>query len=243
MKEAKAQAEESVNELKVERGIRDQFVATLSHDLRTPLTAAKMSAQLISRKLVDPAFQKISFRISDLMDRSDRMIRDLLDANMIKVGQTLPMKMSEADLVEVTKDTIEELSGIHGDRFRLIEAGAIVGLWDIDAVRRILENLLGNAVKYGSMNTEIVVSLRAEEKMAILTVFNQGPAISQADQESLFEVFQRTDSARSGTAKGWGLGLTLVKGLTEALQGQVRVESEEGRGTTFTIELPISNSG
>jgi PAS domain S-box-containing protein len=221
--------------LEEERDLRERFVATLTHDLRTPLTAAKLNAHMLARKGSDPAvLYKLTARLTENLDRADRMIRDLLDANRIRAGEGLPLEISECDLNALARETLEELSLVHGDRFVLNAHQAIRGYWSCSGLRRIIENLCGNAIKYGSCEHPVTVSVAQDGPDEVsVSVHNWGPPIPPEDQKLLFQQYRRMDSAQ----KGWGLGLTLVEGLAKAHRGTVRVESKRETGTTFTVTV------
>lgn len=226
--------------LEKERELREQFVATLTHDLRTPLTAAKMGAQLILRHPDNPEKnQQLAAKIIRSIDRMDQMIRDLLDASRIRAGESLSMVMNECDLREVALMTLRELGVAYGDRFVLeTESDSITGHWNEDGLRRVIENLANNAVKYGFPQQQVTVSLKQTNDTAQIIVHNYGPPIPAEEQHLLFKPFQHARSAQTGLKKGWGLGLTLVKGVVEAHGGEVSVLSSEGEGTTFIVTLP-----
>jgi signal transduction histidine kinase len=227
-------------ELESERDLREKFVATLSHDLRSPLTAAKLNAQRLARSPLDPeAVKKMATTIVKNIDRTDRMIGNLLDANRIKAGEKLPIEITECNLTQMAQETLAELGAIHGDRF-LLEAPAspLLGFWSCSGLQIILENLCTNATKYGSSERKIVVTISKSDSQMALSVHNWGAPIPIEDQESLFDPYWRTKSAESGGEKGWGLGLTLVKGLADAHGGNVSVESDLERGTVFRVSLP-----
>lgn len=229
-----------VKRLEVERDLRDRFVSALTHDLRTPLTAAKISAQLLARKLSqDQDSQKFAIRIADNIDRADIMIRDLLDANMVKAGEKLPVKMAQCNLDQIISEVLEDLSTLHGDRFVYSKLGSFDGFWDCSALRRIIENLLNNAIKYGSSSSPIAISLNESHERVSLRVHNAGSYISPEDRSALFEQFKRTEEALKGDQRGWGIGLSLVKGLVLAHHGTVGVESDKKNGTTFIVEVPL----
>jgi PAS domain S-box-containing protein len=249
---ARRRAEESaqalagaVSRLETERELRERFVATLSHDLRTPLTAAKMSALILIRKPDDAdAVGKFAGKIVANIDRGDGMIRDLLDANRIGAGERLPIEVSECDANAVARETLEELATVHGDRFLLMAPGRpIRGYWSRSGIQRILENLCANAVKYGARERKVAVALSRSEPWLRLSVHNWGAPIPPQDQRTLFEPYRRTASAQAGREKGWGLGLTLVKGLAEAQGGSVSVKSSAENGTTFEVRLPLAPEG
>jgi PAS domain S-box-containing protein len=236
---AREDAETTLAQLRLERELRDQFVSSLSHDLRTPLTAAKMSAQLIPRQpnLPDKVYA-LAARVRQNIDRADQMITDLLDTNRIRAGQGLPIEVAACELRQVVADTLEELSSVHGERFLFRSEERMEGTWDARALRRLVENLCGNAIKYGDGTRQVTVSLTREGEQTELAVHNWGNPIPPGEQQQLFQYFARTKSAEASGKKGWGIGLTLVKGVAEAHGGSVLVESTPEQGTTFRVRLP-----
>ena len=229
-----------VTSLEKERELREQFVATLTHDLRTPLTAAKMGAQFILRRpeIIEKT-QQLAVKIIKSIDRMDQMIKDLLDANRIRAGEPLSLTMNYCDLKDIAITTLRELGAAYGDRFLLeMEKENITGFWNEDGIRRVIENLVSNAVKYGFPQQLITVSLKQTETLVQIVVHNMGNPIPLKDQEELFLPFHRTSSAQRGGKKGWGLGLTLVRGVVEAHGGEVKVVSTDSEGTSFTVTMP-----
>jgi signal transduction histidine kinase len=230
-----------LEKLKVERSIRETFVATLTHDLRNPLTSAKLCAQLLFRSRdTFEAKEKIAGRVISSIDRAIDMIDDLLDVSRIRAGQSLPMEITPCDLNALLSETLDDLATIHGERFVFKPKKlALQGHWSCKNIRRAVENLLGNAVKYGSPTAPITVLLSQTGEKVQIAVHNEGPVLTSDEQLTVFEPFKRTPSAEAGGKVGWGLGLTLVRGIAKAHGGSVEVQSGQGRGTTFTIELPI----
>ena len=242
LKAKEIELERAVNELKHERDLRERFVATLSHDLRTPLTAAKMSVQLINRNAQTlPANRKLAQRIDDGIDRMDSMIRDLLDASRVRAGERLPLEIAACELNQVVTDTLDELRTIHGDRFCLHEDAKIEGYWSKGEIRRIIENLASNAIKYGAVHRPVSIFISRKGEYAQIAVHNEGSPIAPEDQENLFVAFKRIEASSPAGLKGWGLGLSLVKGLTEAHGGNVTVESSDASGTCFCVNLPLDS--
>ncbi len=239
-KELERELNISLDTLKKERKLRELFVSTLTHDLRTPLASAMMSSQLIIRNS-KPDDQNIflATQIYENTNRMDIMIQNLLDANRIRAGEKIALTREECDLTGLAQNTVEILKSIHGDRFKLISPISCHYSADPMGLRRVIENLCNNAVKYGSPKTPITITIEQLNFKIQLTVHNEGSVISKRDQTTLFNQFQRTECAEAGGKKGWGIGLTLIRGLVEGHGGTVRVESEINKGTTFIIELPI----
>lgn len=242
-KELQKQRDESRHEigsLQEERELREKFVSTLTHDLRTPLTSAKAAADLISRQSDNAALcRDLAKRIKNDIDRSDRMVRDLLDANRIRAGEKIPIKVARCELRGVVKETLEELKTLHGDRFVLRGENSVEGVWDCGAIRRMIENLCGNAIKYGCPRSPVTVSLNQDSRQVEIAIHNEGEPISREDQTSLFRQFRRAHAAQASGKKGWGIGLTLVRGVAESHGGNVKVKSAAGKGTTFMVTLPL----
>lgn len=234
--------EQAVNDAATEfsdclRDIQEQLSHTLAHDLRTPITTAKTSAQLILRRPddVDNCVNKAS-RIANNMDRLDSMIRDLLDASRIRAGQSLPLEFENCDLDWIIREVADELNSTHEGRFVILSSEKCLGCWNHNGLRRLLENLANNAIKYGFKNSPVTISLVQNADMATLKVHNEGKTIPPVEKAILFQQFRRSRSAEKET--GWGLGLTVVKGMVDAHKGSIHVESEESKGTTFIINLP-----
>lgn len=238
---ARKNAEKAAEDLGVERDLRETFVATLSHDLRGPLTAAKTSAQLLHRypEKIEQR-ERLTLRVIDSIDRADEMIEDLLDANRIRAGQPLPLQVEHCDLKAVTENAIEELTLIYGNRFVIETDDKVSGYWSCNGVRRVIENLANNAIKYGCPKSPVTVSLRNAQEGVEVSVHNAvgDHPISAAEIETLWSPYLRQKSVEKSGKAGWGLGLTLVRGITEAHGGRVAVRTSPTEGTTFVVQLP-----
>lgn len=230
-------SQRDVESLRIERDLREKFVATLSHDMRNPLGAARMNAQFLSRRL-PPEDVRLATRVVSNIDRANQMIEDLLDANRIRAGQQLPLRISYFDLAGLVRDAIEDLAIVFGSRVVVRAPESLEGHWSTDAVRRIVENLVANAVKYGAGDRPVTVTVTESGEHATIAVHNEGPAIPPEILQTLFEPFYRAPAADRSDRRGWGLGLTLVRGLAQALGGDVRVTSTAEEGTTFAVDLP-----
>lgn len=233
-----ARLRERIAELDKERVLREGFVSVLAHDLRGPLTTAKISAGTLasSPDVVGPRRQT-AVRIEKALDQLDRMIRDLLDANRVRAGQKLPVHLAECDLGEIARQVIDDMQAVqHEPRVRLQAEGEHRGWWSADELRRALWNMVTNGLKHGASDRPILVRVQRTETGERLSVHNSGHPIPAEAQARLFEPFARLPDA-TGRA-GWGLGLTLVRACAEAHGGTVTMESTTEAGTTFAIELP-----
>lgn len=234
-----AGSQEKIASLESERELREGFVSLLTHDLRTPLATAKMAAQLILRQNDDlKAINSLAERIASSVTRADQMISNLLDANRIRAGEILTVDFEKFDLVALIQNILQELKIVHGDRFLLTSPKEVFGYWDRKEIQRVLENLLSNAIKYGDPKAPITLALEQNNLSVFFAVQNFGDVISAEDQKSIFTQFRRTKTAQAKNKKGWGIGLTLVKGVIEAHGGRVEVKSDVDSGTVFTVRLP-----
>jgi signal transduction histidine kinase len=181
----------------------------------------------------------LAVKIDTNIDRVERMIRDLLDTNRIRANERLPLHLAEVDLAALAREVIQDLSPINYERFILKFEDGVRGIWDAEELRRALWNLAINAVKYGAADKPITISVKCAGAEAQISVHNYGSVIAPEDQVSVFDSFTRTQDAQTKGQIGWGLGLTLVRGSSEAHGGKVTVESSVARGTTFTIHLPL----
>ena len=174
----------------------------------------------------------LAARVVDSLNRADQMIQDLLDVSRIRAGNVIQVALNDCDLRGIAEDCVEELSSIHGDRFVIQGPSQMPGVWSCHDIRRALENLMINAVKYGDPHATVTISLHdLGEKVKELSVHNQGRPISPGDQARIFMPYIRTGEAEAGGKKGWGLGLLLVWGVTKAHGGSVGVRSSAAEGT------------
>jgi signal transduction histidine kinase len=230
-----------VDSLAVEKSLRDHFVSALAHDLRGPLAAARLAAELLA---LNPASvderRALALNIDRNIERVDRMIRDLLDANRIRACERLPLRLDSCDLVAIAEQVADEARAMHGDRFVVdARASSVRGIWSEDELHRALWNLITNAVKYGAPKLPITITVEQCGEIARVSVHNAGTPISADDQAHIFDAYARTRSADAGDCTGWGLGLTLVRGTAEAHGGHVSLTSDAESGTAFTIEIPL----
>lgn len=239
------QAKEESNFLREERELREKFISTLSHDLRTPLSSSKLCAQMLSGAMDDLEKKKKLFDLMvEELDRADRMVRELLDASRIHGSEILPLLMKKSDLNAIAKKCIEHFESLSSGTVQINfrSAGDMTGTWSADGLQRVLENLLSNAAKYGAADLPATISLEDRGSDVLITVHNHGDPIPLKEQKRIFEAFHRGDSPRSSETIGWGLGLSLVNTIVKRHQGTITVKSSFEEGTSFIISLPKKTS-
>jgi signal transduction histidine kinase len=221
-----------------ESALRERFVATLTHDLRNPLAAAYASAELISRMTDAAKIKELAARITANLGRMDAMIKELLDAAVFHAGERLSLHMESMDILVLAQEVCDQFEAIHGPRFQLL-GGSVQGYWDRNALKRAIENLVGNAAKYGEPNGVITLKIEATHGRMMFSVHNVGKPMPAEEIESVFKVFQRAVAAKEGDKQGWGIGLPYVRNVAESHGGSVAADSAVERGTTFVIDIPV----
>lgn len=225
--------------------LKEQFVATLTHDLRNPLGAAKMSAELLLLELSResgqhnfPAMKTLAQKVINNARRCDGLIQNLLDISMIRTGDRLALHLTECEILSIIKNVLADLNRKEAERI-VLKGSPTWGMWDCDALQRAIENLVSNALKYGAPDTRISIDVCAVGERLILSVHNIGNPIPLNERGLLFEAFQRSPSAKSSGTKGWGIGLAFVRAVAEGHGGSIAVDSSAKLGTTFTIDFPL----
>jgi signal transduction histidine kinase len=220
---------------------REDHMRAISHDLRTPLAAVSVSAQLLHQTLARVELTERERRgltaIVAGTRRMDRMICDLVDSLRLEAGQ-MQLKRTSVDLCPFILELAERLAGPEAvQRIRVHAPDHPLPAWaDPDRLERILANLLTNALKYAPAD-EIIVTLTPRAGEVIISVSDHGPGISPQELPTLFQRYQRTEAGHAHR-DGLGLGLYITKGLVEAHGGRIWVESTVGAGSTFSFTLP-----
>jgi PAS domain S-box-containing protein len=222
--------------------LKDEFIGLVSHELRTPLTSIIGYADLLrnerARGLDIDHFAKVIQRNSR---RLLRLVGDLLFLSGINSGE-LAMEFTSADLAEIAASAVDEMrpEALRKHIDLTLTADAIPR-FTLDPVRifELLVNLISNAVKFTPDGGQVEVKLALAGEDVVLAVTDTGMGIPATDQERIFERFFRTETAAEQAIPGIGLGLTITKAIVAAHKGTITVDSEEGRGSTFTIYLPL----
>lgn len=218
--------------------LRERFVAALTHDLRSPLSTAHAASELIQHSTDLNKIKEFAQHITDNLHRMDGMIQDLLDSIIFQSGERLRLRIDELDILEIAKEVADQFTARYGPRFQIM-GNMVKGWWDREALKRAIENLVGNAVKYGAPDMPIRLKIDTEQGRMLLTVHNEGDPIPTEHLEDIFQVFRRAAAAKQGDKKGWGIGLPYVRSVAESHGGSVSVDSGPGRGTTFLIDMPV----
>ncbi len=222
---------------------REDFMATLTHDLKTPLIAANWILQAIADKQVGPVTEdqeKLLFQLRDTNRMLLSMIQNLIELYRFErdVGT---LQKENTQLVELMDSCLTDLAVFLNRRNisveRIVPKNLDALFVDRNAIRRVIQNILDNAVKFTPDSGEISIKVEQTESDIVLKVTDTGPGIAQEEQSRLFKRFSQGRAGRNYTP-GTGLGLYLCKQIIDAHQGQIECKSELSKGTTFTVRLP-----
>lgn len=217
-----------------QKEIAETFITSLSHDLRNPLNIANVSAQLIEKKSDDSYIREYAQRIRKKLGDLDAMIQTLLDAAFLKGRKKLRLKIVQFDMMALANEVCADMT--MPNRPIIIDGNSVVGYWCRISIKRVFENLISNAQKYGEPDTLIRVYIGSGDEGVVIEVHNEGAPIPAADRHLLFSTFHRFEQVN---VRGWGLGLPFVRLVTESHDGRVSVVSTLENGTTFKINMPI----
>ncbi|HEY3083720.1 MAG TPA: HAMP domain-containing sensor histidine kinase [Chloroflexota bacterium] len=213
---------------------KDELISVVGHELKTPLTSIRGYSQMMARQLGTVQAQ---------VDQLNRLIGDLLDsARADGVGSALDR--APVDLSDVARAAAERFQGAHEGRRLRLDLGDVPPVQgDVMRLGQVVDNLLGNAAKYSSGETEIELSVRAEEGHVVLAVRDQGVGIAPEHAPHLFDRFYRAPGQHTAEQSGLGLGLSIVRDLVASHGGRIWVESEgEGKGSAFLVRLPAAET-
>lgn len=236
-----------ITELRRLENLRRDFVANVSHELKTPLAAIKAYAETLRLGAIDDPGNRLKFveRIEEQANRLHQLILDLLHLARVETGKEA-FEFEEVailDGVETCIDQLGETAVNSGVTIVTEPPQEPITVWaDADGLLTILDNLVGNAIKYTPRNGQIRLRWGRDGRYAVIEIHDTGIGIAPQDQQRIFERFYRVDRARSRELGGTGLGLAIVKHLVQSFGGDVSVISELGQGSTFTVRLPLPPS-
>jgi signal transduction histidine kinase len=217
---------------------KDLLLAVLGHDLRNPLNAIAMSAELLGRHPERGA--EVAQHMKRSAERMRGMIEDLLDFARTRLGSRLELHLSPCNVGAVCSQAIDELRAAHPSRrFDLIVDGTLDGDWDCGRLGQLASNLVANAVQHGDRGTAITVTVRGHGPYVELTVHNHGPSIADTDAGGIFDPLIRGPANRADARAGnLGLGLYIAKQIAAAHAGELTLRSSDATGTLFAVMLP-----
>jgi two-component system sensor histidine kinase SenX3 len=222
--------------------VRRDFVANVSHELKTPVGALQLLAEAVQAASDDPdAVRRFSARMQQESHRLTSLVQDLIDLSRVQIDAPLAATASQVEVADVVADALdrsyETASAKHIDLVADADENVTVR-GDKTQLAAALGNLVENAVNYSPEETRVAVTVKRVKDTVEISVTDQGIGIPERDLERIFERFYRVDPARSRATGGTGLGLSIVKHIAATHGGEVSVWSVEGNGSTFTLRLP-----
>jgi len=227
--------------------MRREFVANVSHELKTPITSIKSYTEtLLSGALEDKNISERFLKvIHDESNRMARLVRDLLQLSNFDYRQT-ELSKERKDLAKLIKQSVMKLEMAAKNKNQRLEfvteEEEMFGYFDHDRIEQVLLNIISNAIKYTEEDGEVKVHLEKEDGNAVLSVKDTGIGIPKEDLPRIFERFYRVDKTRSRELGGTGLGLSIAKEIIEAHSGTIEIFSEIGEGTDVIIKLPLEEN-
>ena len=243
MRQLYMEIEEQYRRLEKLELLRDSLVHMIVHDLRSPLAAIRAYLDLMKMdgegKLGPEMTESIDEARKVAVDMTE-MVSDLLDVSRLEAGK-MPLELSPFDLGALATEVAAAIGRTTHRVAVRVEASAEHARVNGDAsvIRRVINNLVGNAVKFSPASSQVVLLVQGNGAEARVSVSDLGPGIPPEYHEKIFEKFGQVEAARQGTKHSSGLGLTFCKFAVEAHGGRIGLESAVGRGSTFWFELPV----
>jgi PAS domain S-box-containing protein len=222
---------------------KDNFLSIASHELRTPLTAVKIQTQLVRKRLVRQGLHEAAAalaRMEEPLTLLERLVGELLDVTRIQAGR-LEYHWESVDLdalLQEVADTMQQMDPTHTIAVRGTVARLLLG--DKGRLVQVFLNLISNAIKYAPSAPLIDIEASASVETATITVHDHGIGISQEQHEKIFERFYRVSNPSQRMVPGLGMGLCIVAEIVKHHGGTITVDSELGKGSTFTVTLPLN---
>jgi signal transduction histidine kinase len=233
-------------ELRVAR-LQSDFVAAVSHEFRSPLTTLRTVTELLAQnRISDESRRQQSYLFLDReTNRLHRLVEDLLDFGRMESGRK-QYRMEPHDAFQLVRAAVADFSeDAAANGFRVetnLGSGPATVQADEEALRRAVRNLLENAMKYSPECRTAWVDGEVNDHRVLISVRDKGIGIDPREQGAIFQKFVRGNAAKKAGVKGTGIGLSMVRQISEALGGEIRLQSKVGAGSTFTIVLPLADN-
>jgi signal transduction histidine kinase len=234
-----AELERTARDLAESIRLRDAMLAGVTHDLRAPVTVVKLQAQLLRRR-TDQRYWPSIDQIERAATRMARWIDELLEVATVRRAEDLDLTLKPTDLVQIIRQAVEEhQQNAPGHQFEFnADAPEIIGLLDGPRLERVIDNLVGNAIKYSPQGGCVSVSLAATDGWAEVAVRDEGVGIPKEDLPHVFEPFRRGGNV-VGRISGTGIGLASAQRIVQRHGGTLSVRSQPGKGSIFTMRVPL----
>jgi len=239
--------QKEIDELKKIEAFRKEFIADVSHELKTPIFAAQGFVHTLLDGAVNDKTVRTKFlkKAAKSLDGLDVLVQDLLTLSHIETGQ-IKMHFENIDLYKLTEEVFEQFedkADKRDVRLRIEDPGhKVIVHADWQRISQVMTNLISNAIKHSFDGSEVVVSFDINKKNVVISIRDQGEGISHEHLHRIFERFYRVDKSRSREKGGTGLGLAIVKHILEGHNSKAEVESTVGKGSTFSFKLPRAKS-
>lgn len=232
--DARSMAEEKADTMQLQDDNREQFIRSITHDLNNPLTNIKGCLALLEN---DPDVNETATILKMLKTstgQAESLIKEFLDVSEVNPVNKLPIRRERVRIMEELQNEVAVYRIAHRNQIHIeCNDEALEAELDVGLFRRAFNNIMNNAIKHGA-KAPIEIHCRVENDEVAISVVNQGRLITPSEKKHIFDRYYKTERGR----RGWGIGLAFVKEVIRAHDGKIDVESEEGRGTVFTMRFP-----
>lgn len=218
--------------------MQEKLIGTLAHDIRNPLSVTQLALEMLKEDEDKDSADKMINAAQRSLGKAINLIEGLMNGITIKAGEGMMFDFEERNILADIEWVYEEAKEIYVNEIIFnCDESSITGIFDSTAIRRLLENLIGNAVKYGFPKKPITVSVSEKNNSVEIVVHNHGNPISEEKQKHIFDFLAREKKGKNSAKNSWGMGLTLAQIVTKAHGGTIDLISTENKGTSFIITL------
>jgi signal transduction histidine kinase/ligand-binding sensor domain-containing protein len=248
---AKEALEKSLVQEQEINSLRARLIASISHEFRTPITVIQSSCGILQRYIGKMNDEQRSKQFTHIEESSKRLVNILDSVIMMSTIENRPLRLMPADVVKRTEELVRDFNVMQAHEYAETKhtvtlqtefETSVVNI-DEESLRQILSHLISNAIKFSPPKSDVLVTFAQSDEKIRWTIQDHGMGIGDEDKPYIFDLFYRSEKNESSTIQGVGLGLSIVKKLVETLRGDIWFETEEGKGTTFFVELPILQQG